>query len=165
MKNHKSPKSEVPSKTADILIMGIGNLLMSDEGVGIHFIRKLEAETMPPGIDLLDGGTAGFSLMEYFEKYKHVILIDATLDHYPPGTIRHITPKFASDFPKAMSTHEIGLKDLMESMYLLGKRPNIQLFVVSVSNLQPMNMTLSEEVEEALEPLKKQVFTLINNIK
>jgi hydrogenase maturation protease len=153
------------SGTADILIMGIGNLLMSDEGVGIHFVRLLEKETLPPGLHLLDGGTAGFLLMEYFEQYPHVILIDATLDDHPPGTIRHITPRFSNDFPKAMSTHEIGLKDLMEGMYLLGKQPNIHLFVISVSKLQPMDMTLSKEVEEALIPLKNQVFTLVKKNK
>jgi hydrogenase maturation protease len=153
------------SGTADILIMGIGNLLMSDEGVGIHFVRLLEKETLPPGLHLLDGGTAGFLLMEYFEQYPHVILIDATLDDHPPGTIRHITPRFSNDFPKAMSTHEIGLKDLMEGMYLLGKQPNIHLFVISVSKLQPMDMTLSKEVEEALIPLKNQVFTLVKKIR
>jgi hydrogenase maturation protease len=153
------------SETADILIMGIGNLLMSDEGVGIHFVRMLEKEALPPGVDLLDGGTAGFLLMEYFEQYPHVILIDATLDDHPPGTIRQITPRFSTDFPKAMSTHEIGLKDLMDGMYLMGKKPNIHLFVISVSKLQPMDMTLSLEVEKALIPLKKQVFSLIKNLK
>jgi hydrogenase maturation protease len=153
------------SGTADILIMGIGNLLMSDEGVGIHFVRLLEKEALPPGLHLLDGGTAGFLLMEYFEQYPHVILIDATLDDHPPGTIRHITPQFSNDFPKAMSTHEIGLKDLMEGMYLLGKQPNIHLFVISVSKLQPMDMTLSKEVEEALIPLKNQVFTLVKKLR
>ena len=160
--NHNSP--DVP-KSADILIMGIGNLLMSDEGLGIHFVRKLEAQELPPGVDLLDGGTAGFALMEYFDKYKYIVLIDATLDQHPPGTIRHITPKFATDFPKAMSTHEIGLKDLMEGMYLLGKQPNIHLFVVSAANFQAMEMKLSEEVHRALEPLQKQVFELIRKLR
>ncbi len=165
LKSHSKLNTESHFRSADLLIMGIGNLLMSDEGLGVHFVRRLEGQELPRGVDLLDGGTAGFALMEYFDDYKHVILIDATLDQHPPGTIRHITPRFASDFPKAMSTHEIGLKDLMEGMYLLGKQPNIHLFVVSVANLQAMEMTLSEEVESALEPLQKQVFELIRKIR
>jgi hydrogenase maturation protease len=161
MSNNQEPLST----TADILIMGIGNLLMSDEGLGIHFVRKLEKEPLPSGVDLLDGGTAGFLLMEYFEKYQDIILIDATLDSHPPGNIRRLKPQFSTDFPKAMSTHEIGLKDLMDGMYLLGKQPNIHLFVVSIATLQPMDMTLSPAVEKALDELKKQVFDQINSIQ
>ncbi len=161
-----SDQSTISDHTnADILIMGIGNLLMSDEGLGVHFIRQLEKQTLPDGVDLLDGGTAGFQLMDYFEQYPHVILIDATLDDLPPGTIRLIRPKFANDFPKAMSTHEIGLKDLVEGMYLLGKNPNIHLFVVSAAQLQPMNITLSPQVEKALIELRKKVWRLIEEIK
>lgn len=87
--------------SSSILILGIGNYLMGDEGLGVHFIQHLEKENLPEGIDLLDGGTAGFQLMEYLEKYPIVIMVDATLDQNPIGTIRLIEPKFSQDFPKS----------------------------------------------------------------
>jgi hydrogenase maturation protease len=129
--------------SSSILILGIGNYLMGDEGLGVHFIQQLETENLPEGIDLLDGGTAGFQLMEYLEKYPIVIMVDATLDQNPVGTIRLIEPKFSQDFPKAMSTHEIGLKDLVESLSLMGKLPKIYLFVVTVADIAHLHVGLS----------------------
>jgi hydrogenase maturation protease len=150
--------------SSSVLILGIGNYLMGDEGLGVHFIQYLEKENLPEGIDLLDGGTAGFQLMEYLEKYPIVIMVDATLDQNPIGTIRLIEPKFSQDFPKAMSTHEIGLKDLVESLSLMGRLPKIYLFVVSVADIAHLHVGLSPLVELAMNDLKKRVLTLADEI-
>lgn len=149
---------------SSILILGIGNYLMGDEGLGVHFIQQLEKENLPEGIDLLDGGTAGFQLMEYLEKYPIVIMVDATLDQHPVGTIRLIEPKFSQDFPKAMSTHEIGLKDLVESLSLMGKLPKIYLFVVTVADIAHLHVGLSPAVTQAMNDLKKRVLVLAEEI-
>ena len=82
-----------------ILILGIGNVLMGDEGVGVHSIKALEKKSLPEEVDMLDGGTGGFHLMAYFQEYENVIRIDATMDKKPAGTVSVIEPKFASDFP------------------------------------------------------------------
>jgi hydrogenase maturation protease len=109
-------------------------------------------ENLPKGVDVLDGGTGGFHLLEYFEQYPNVILIDATLDENPPGTIRLIKPKFAKDFPQAMSTHDIGLKDMVSALQLLGTMPNINLFVVSIESIQQQGIELTPNIE-AVTPL------------
>jgi hydrogenase maturation protease len=137
--------------------MGIGNYLMGDEGVGVHLAETLEGYTLPPNVDVVDGGTGGFHLLEYFEKYKEVILVDATLDNNPVGHIRLIQPKFASDFPKAMSTHDIGLKDMMSSLQLMGKVPHIHLFVVSIESIQQQGIELTPEIATILPELIEQV--------
>lgn len=143
--------------TDRILIMGIGNYLMGDEGVGVHLAETLEGYTLPPSVDVVDGGTGGFHLLEYFEKYKEVILVDATLDNNPVGHIRLIQPKFASDFPKAMSTHDIGLKDMMSSLQLMGKVPRIHLFVVSIESIQQQGIELTPEITAIMPELIEQV--------
>jgi len=140
-----------------VLIIGIGNVLMGDEGVGVHLLRSLEKERLPAEVDLLDGGTAGFELMGWMERYPNVILIDATLEDGQPGVIRYQRPRFSEQFPKAMSTHDIGLKDLMEGLSLLGKLPLIHLFTVSISQVQAMKIGLSEDVERALPLLKDRI--------
>jgi hydrogenase maturation protease len=137
-------------KQKKTLILGIGNWLMGDEGIGVHVAKKLEEENLFPGIDVLDGGTGGFHLLEYFEKYDHVILVDATLDRNIPGTIRLIKPKFATDFPPAMSTHDIGLKDLITALQLLDRMPEIDLFVVSIASIQQQGIELTETIQKAL---------------
>ncbi len=120
----------------DTLILGIGNYLMRDEGTGVHFIHFLEKNPLPFAVDILDGGTGGFHLLEYFETYPKIIIVDATLDGQPAGTIQCIRPRYAVDFPKAMSTHDIGLKDLVSVLQILGKMPEIILFTVSVDSIQ-----------------------------
>ena len=144
-----------------LLILGIGNYLMGDEGVGCHFIDRYQND-FPDHIDIIDGGTSGFLLMPYFEQYEKIILIDATLDDKAPGTINLIKPKFASDFPNSMSTHDIGLKDVITGLTLLGKVPEIYLFTVSIDQVQPMEMSLSKNIEKAIEELKDQVDKLID---
>lgn len=148
--------------TNRVLILGIGNYLMGDEGVGVHFAREMADELLPEGVDVLDGGTAGFQLMEYLENYPVVIMVDATLDQFPPGTIRLIEPRFSKDFPKAMSTHEIGLKDLMESLQLTGRLPKVYLFVVSVADIANLHVGLSNKVSECMPALKERVLQTLH---
>jgi len=140
-----------------VLILCVGNYLMGDEGIGVHLARQLADELNDEQIDVVDGGTGGFQLMDYMESYPSVILVDATLDQREPGTIRLIQPKFSADFPKAMSTHEIGLKDVVESLILLDKLPQVYLFVVSINKVQPLSIELSPEIQAVIPELKKQV--------
>jgi hydrogenase maturation protease len=132
------------------LILGVGNLLLKDEGVGIHVIQALENETLPSGVHLLDGGTGGFHLMSWLEEYERIIMIDATLDNNPPGTVRQLKPRYASDFPPLMSAHEIGLRDMIEAMQLTGKMPEVNLIVISAADISEVGMELSAEVEAAI---------------
>lgn len=143
-----------------LLIMGVGNYLMGDEGVGVHAAQKLMSSGLPGYVDVVDGCTGGFHLLEYFEKYPRVILVDATLDGQKAGTIRLIKPRFASDFPKSMSTHDIGLKDMMSSLQLLDKIPEIYLFVVSIEYIQQQGVEMTEEVEAAMPELLNKVTEL-----
>jgi hydrogenase maturation protease len=147
-----------------LLILGIGNLLMGDEGVGVHLAQSLEQEELPVGVDLLDGGTGGFHLMEYFEQYPCIILIDATLDKYPSGKIRLLEPKFSADFPRSMSTHDIGLRDLLEGLQIMGRLPKVYLFAVSIDELQEMEIQLSPEVQAVMPSLQKRVLQLAKQL-
>jgi hydrogenase maturation protease len=147
-----------------ILILGVGNYLMGDEGFGVHFIQDLQKEHLPENVDILDGGTGGFQLLGYLEEYPTVIIIDATLDENPPGSIRLIEPKFAKDFPTSLSTHEIGLRDLVESLSLMGRLPKIYLYVVSVSDIAKLHVGLSKEVEQALPLLKVKLLRKLDAV-
>jgi hydrogenase maturation protease len=143
------------------LVLGVGNFLLKDEGVGIHAIRTLEKELLPPGTDLLDGGTGGLHLLGRLQDYKRIIMIDATLDNHPPGTIRRIRPRYASDFPPLMSAHEIGLRDMIEAMILSGHSPEIELLVVSVSNIGELGVELTPPVEASLPEIVRQVKSML----
>lgn len=132
------------------LIMGLGNILLQDEGIGVHTLRELEQHDWPQHIDLLDGGTGGFVLLSLFQEYKRLIIIDATLSNKPEGTIELIKPRFSKDFPKSLSTHELGLKDMIESAILLGKVPEIQLITVSIHPDQQLSMELTPALKSKI---------------
>ncbi len=144
-----------------ILVLGVGNVLMGDEGVGVHVVRRLEEEGCPAGVTLVDGGTGGFHLLSYLTDFDPVILVDATLDGRPAGTVSMTEPRYASDFPRALSAHDIGLRDLVESAALLRGLPKIYLITVSVDTLQPMQMTLSAPVAAVLPEVVARVRTLL----
>jgi hydrogenase maturation protease len=134
-----------------VLLLGIGNILMGDEGVGVHAIEQVKNFELPEWMDILDGGTGGFHLLEYFEKYKHVVMIDATLDDKGAGKWRKIKPRYANDFPRAMSTHDIGLKDLVSALHLSGRLPEISLYVISIASIQQQGIYLTDEVSKGLD--------------
>jgi hydrogenase maturation protease len=143
-----------------VTLLGVGNWLMGDEGVGVHAAHALENLSWPEGIRVVDGGTGGFHLMGYLEEAAHVILLDATLDGRPPGTIRLLRPRFASDFPKAMSSHDIGLRDLIEGLAILGRLPDIWLFAMSIASVQPQTIELSPAISAIMPDLVSQARTL-----
>ena len=153
--------SEIPNETINFalqyytismktLILGVGNLLLKDEGVGIHAIQALKNENLPPDVSLMDGGTGGLHLISWLQGYDRIIMIDATLDDNPPGTVRLIEPRYASDFPPLMSAHEIGLRDMIEAMSLTDNLPEIRLIVVSAANINEVGTDLSPEIQAVL---------------
>jgi len=150
---------------SDLMILGIGNYLMGDEGIGVHTALALEQLPIAETIDVVDGGTGGFHLLEFFEVHDKVILIDATLDNNEPGTIRLIKPRFAKDFPRAMSTHDIGLRDMVNALQLMDKMPEIYLFVVSIASIQQQGIELTPVIEKTIPVLIERIIELANQLQ
>lgn len=132
----KQPKNNpTPDK---ILVLGIGNLVLNDEGIGIHVVNALNEMEIPQGVDVLDGGTGGLALLETLQSYRQLILVDAALDNNPVGTIRRLSPQYSKDYPPLLSAHEIGLKEMIDAMLLLGQAPRIELLAISVRQLSSL---------------------------
>lgn len=151
-------------KSESILVLGIGNYLMGDEGVGVQLIQKMNNLELPSYVDILDGGTGGFLLLSCIEAYGHIIFVDATMDGKKPGAISLIKPKFASDFPSALSVHDVGLKDMIEAVYLMDTHPEIQLVTISIEQMKPMTIELSEEVSASIPEAANMILELAEEI-
>ena len=135
-----------------ILVLGIGNLLMGDEGIGIHIIREFEkVNTFKDFVDVVDGGTGGFHLLSYFRDYKKIIIVDSALGDRPAGTVEVIKPKYFSDFPKTLTAHDVGLKDLINSASILGDLPDIRLIIVYIDKFQSLDLDISNEIKSAMQ--------------
>ena len=72
--------TESPNNHNKTLVLGLGNVIMGDEGVGVHVVRAIEKHTLPAGVECLDGGTGGFILLEPLQSAGRIILIDAAAD-------------------------------------------------------------------------------------
>ncbi len=148
-----------------ILVMGIGNVLMGDEGVGVHAIRFLGQDPPGPDVILLDGGTGGFHLLSYFHDYSRIIMIDATMDGKPPGTLAVIHPRFASEFPRSLSAHDIGLRDLVETAALTRALPEIHLITVTIASVRSMHTELSDEIRATLPLIADAVKAILARLR
>ena len=150
-------------RTGTSVVVGVGNLLMGDEGVGVHLVRYLEAQPGGSELTLVDGGTGGLHLLEVMQRAERVILVDATLDGGCPGTIRRLRPRFSSDYPRTLTAHDIGLKDLLDALYMLDHRPDITLLAVSVELPAAPTLELSPEIERILPELSALVLAELRN--
>lgn len=145
------------SSAARVLVLGIGNVLMGDEGVGVHVIRHLNGMNLPEGVECLDGGTGSFLLLGPMQQTKRVVLIDATIDGNPAGTVTRLTPKFSSDYPKTLMAHDIGLKDLLDAAYLTHGALDVTLFAVSIDPLQGLGMDLTPAIAKRVPQIAASV--------
>ena len=141
----------------DVLVLGIGNVLMEDEGVGVHVVQHLEQTPAPAGVRYLDGGTGSFLLLEPMQQARHVILIDATADGRSPGTVRRLAPRFSSDYPTTLTAHDIGLKDLLDAAYLTGNQLDVTLFAISIDLPKGVGTELSPAVAQRVPQIAEIV--------
>lgn len=139
------------------LVLGLGNVIMGDEGVGVHVVRAIAQRTLPVGVECLDGGTGGFVLLEPLQNAGRIVLIDATADGNPPGTVTRTTPKFAKDYPPTLTAHDIGVKDLLDAFYMGGGTRDIVLYTVTIDPHQPIRMTLSDECALGAEEAERRI--------
>ena len=139
-------------------------MLMGDEAIGIEVVKALDKNKLPQNVDVVDGGTGGFHLLSYLSDYKKIIFVDASLDDRPEGTVTVIEPKFSSDFPKSLSAHDIGLKDLIESASLLGDLPRMYLVIISIKKFQNLSLEISSEILKTIPKAVEVIQQLINKI-
>ncbi|UCF67766.1 MAG: hydrogenase maturation protease, partial [Acidobacteriota bacterium] len=117
----------------------------------------LQQSAVPEDVECLDGGTGSFQLLGPLQQAERVILIDATADGEPPGTLKRLRPRFSKDYPPTLTAHDIGLKDLLDAFYLLGGPPEVTLFTVSISLPQPMSTELSDAVASRVGDIARRV--------
>ena len=139
-KNSHNPKT---------LVLGLGNVIMGDEGIGVHVVRALGQKALPQNVECLDGGTGGFILLEPLQQADRIFLIDATSDDNPISTVTRTTPKFSSDYPPTLTAHDIGIKDLLDAFYMQGGSRDVVLYAITIDPRQPISMELSSAGKRA----------------
>jgi hydrogenase maturation protease len=147
------------SQPGSILILGIGNVLLTDEGVGVRAVNELARRySFSEDVELLDGGTAGIELLRHICNRSHLLIIDAMKCGQPPGTIVRLEGKeVPAAFRTRISPHQLGLSDLLAAAILTGEMPReLVLFGVEPECLDP-GLDLSTDVEAGLDRLLQAV--------
>ena len=144
------------------LVLGLGNVIVGDEGVGVHVVRAVEQLPLPANVECLDGGTGGFVLLEPLQAAEQIILIDATDDGCPPGTVTRTTPRFSKDYPPTLTAHDIGVKDLLDAFYMHSGEREVVLYAISIDPRQPISLDLSTECAAAKDVAARQIAAELN---
>ena len=144
------------------LVLGLGNVIMGDEGIGVHVVRALEKVPLPPNVECLAGGTGGFILLEPLQAAEHIIIIDATDDGNPPGTVTRTTPRFSKDYPPTLTAHDIGVKDLLDAFYMHSGEREVVLYAISIDPKQPISMDLSAACTVARDEAVQRIAAELN---
>ena len=140
-------------------IIGCGNLLLRDEGVGVHLVKSLEGEKLPPGVELIDGACGGFDLLTFFEDADKVVIVDTVkAPGGVPGAVYRFTPDDfqTEEFPKT-SLHDVSLHDIFSIVRQTSRKmPEIVIFGVEPLDMD-WGMELTEPVAKQLPKLRELV--------
>ncbi len=145
------------------LVLGLGNLVHADDGVGVHAIERLQSDArVPAGVTLIDGGTHGLGLLPYVAGFDRVLVIDAVDVGAKPGTLIRLEGRAIEKMPGKPSVHQLGFADMLIALKLLDERPP-EVIVIGV---QPLSTDWSAEltptVQQSLEELTSVVITQLN---
>jgi hydrogenase maturation protease len=144
------------------VVLGLGNILLGDEGIGVHVVEELQRSGGLPGVELVDGGTAGFSLLPYFDGAGLVVIVDAADDGAPPGTVTLARPSFAAGHPAALVPHDVGLKNILDAVALADERPDVILVTVSIAEADRASLELSPAVSRAVREAAARVRDILS---
>jgi hydrogenase maturation protease len=150
-------------KTARTVVIGVGNLLMKDEGAGIHAIQALQEAKLPPNVELIDGGTEP-DLISFIRDGDRVIIIDCAKAGGEAGAIYQFKPEdLASDRAALASAHEMGVAENLHLMSVTGNQPSEVIIFGIEPAVIDYGLELSPILQASLPRLVEVVTKEINN--
>jgi hydrogenase maturation protease len=137
------------SPKKDVVVIGLGNILLSDEGIGVHLVRRLSQKQEEfPFVDFLDAGSAGMSLLHLIANRKKAVIIDSAKMDAKPGTIRQFTPEQVESVKKLsnFSLHEADILQVIKLSKQLGEYPGEIIFF----GIQPESVSPGRNLSKVL---------------
>ncbi len=142
------------SRTA---VLGIGNVLLKDDGVGVRVVRELEDRGSLADVTLVDGGTSTMDMLGLFLTHDRVIVIDSLRGGHPAGTIYRLTPEQLGSYGTwRCSLHDLQILDVTRIAAMLGKTPEVTIIGIEPKRIEE-SMDLSPEMEASLPKLAELV--------
>jgi hydrogenase maturation protease len=142
------------SDAAETVVIGLGNVVLSDDGLGVHAVRRLRRCSLAKGVELIEGGTAGLLLLPHLADARRAIIVDAIDTGAPPGTLVRLPGEdWASAFSIRITPHDVGLRDLLGAAQLSGAWPRELVLHGAQPASTAIGTELSAPVAAALDPL------------
>jgi len=137
------------------VVLGLGNLIRSDDGIGLYALTQLEQDTrLPVDVSLVEGGTKGLELVPYICDASHLLVLDAVDVGAAPGTVSRIAGKELRSLPGSASVHELALADVLNALRIMGQEPE----EVVLLGVQPQNTELGTDLSA---PAQQALPTLV----
>ncbi len=152
-------------KSNSIVLLGVGNILLTDEGFGVHVVNQLREDyVFNPPITILDGGTMGMELLTYMRGMTKLLLVDAINGGDAPGTVYEFPhEEMNTYFTEAISVHEVGMQDILR-IRALQEDPLEDAVVIGVEpESLELGLTLSDATQAAVEDVKARVLSVLSN--
>ncbi len=143
-----------------VLVLGVGNILLKDEGLGVHIVNQIEEEGKLEGkAEILDGGTAGYDLMPHLMGREKIIIVDALKTDDEPGSVYHFpADRLAHSGAKSFSLHDVGIRQVVDMLKLMGEEPQIEIIGVVPEDISSYEVGLSDSVREAIPKVIAQIY-------
>lgn len=153
MKSVPAKNIKTVRRAGKVLVLGVGNILLSDEGVGVRAMEAFRKKYRLPGnVRCVDGGTMGLSLLDLLKAFTHVIIVDAVVPMGSPGRIHRFSwdgiPKGGAPALKT-TVHQIGVSELLMLARFEGARPRVRIIGIEPVDLNP-GTSLSPLIEKRL---------------
>lgn len=148
-----------------ITILGIGNMLMQDEGFGVRVIEKLgECYQFPDFVQILDGGTLGMELMTFLNNTQKLIIVDAVTADKPPGSLHEFEGEEVKlYFKQKISLHELGVRDILTTLEVL-ERPIEEVKIIGIEpSVVEVGLELTDIVKPGVEKAVKMILDTLKN--
>lgn len=142
-----------------ITLLGVGNILLTDEGLGVHVINTLKDNYLfTPTINIIDGGTMGMELLSYMDGMKRLVLVDAINGGEKPGTVYEFTHEEVENyFTKNISAHEVGIQDILR-IRALQEEP---LEAATVIGVEPFSLEIGLEPSSVVAKVLPEVISRV----
>lgn len=144
-----------------IAIIGIGNILRKDDGIGVHVINELEKEGLPSTIQLVDGGTSTLDMLGYFLDYERIIVVDCLKAGYEPGTIYKIKAEDIKNYKKeSLSIHDVQILDVVKMANMMDKFPSVVIFGIEPKEIEfdlELSNVMKSKIPEVIKLIKKEL--------
>jgi hydrogenase maturation protease len=155
------------SEDKHIMLLGVGNLLFTDEGVGIHVIQALLKEyTFPENVSVEDGGVLGINLLGIISRADELIVVDAIRNGGPPGTLYRLE---GDDIPKRIlaknSLHQVDLLEALTLCQALDKVPETVIIGVEPQDIETLGLDLTPPVQAKLEDLMAMALQELDRLR